>query len=110
MFRILSILCHFQFIVGIYNDKKDVAVKIFMDKVLMNNEINVYIALNAIDDEKIESRHIPKVYYYGKLPGNLYAIAMSLFDGTLADYYNNPREKSFSHLDIIYIFMQAVCE
>lgn len=96
--------------IGIYNDKIDVAVKFFLKEVLMNNEINAFKALNAIDDETIESHHIPRVYYYGKLNGNLYAIAMSLFDGTLVDYYIKPQKKHLSHLDIIYIFMQTVCE
>lgn len=76
----------------------------------MNNEIKVYKALNAIDDDKIEDHHIPKVHYYGQFLGVFYAIALSLFDGTLADYYINPREKSLSHLDIIYIFLQTVCD
>lgn len=77
---------------------------------LMKNEINIYRAINAIDDEKIENHHIPKVYYHGKFLGIFYAIALSLFDGTLADYYNNPREKHLSELDIIYIFLQTVCK
>lgn len=77
----------------------------------MINEINVYKALNAIDDEKIEDNHIAKVYYHGKfVHGNLYAIAMSLFDGNLANYYINPPAKYLSPLDIIYTFMQTVCE
>lgn len=68
----------------------------------------VYKALNAIEDEKIEDHHVPRIYYAGTFHGNLYAIAMSRFEGTLADYYTKRNGMHLSDADILYILMQTV--
>lgn len=94
---------------GIYNDKEDVAVKIFMDGMAMNKEMFAYTALNAVMDEKIEDHHIPRIYYNGLFLGKYYAIAMSRFDGTLADYYKKRNDKHLSNANILYVLMQTVC-
>lgn len=94
---------------GIHNDEKDVAVKIFMESSSMDKEMIVYNALNAVNDENIEVHHIPRVYYSGVILGEYFAIAMSLFDGTLADYYTKRNGKHLSDADILSILVQTVC-
>lgn len=76
----------------------------FMDGMAMNNEMIVYNALNAVYDVQIEDHHIPRIYYSGRLFGKYFAIAMSRFDGILADY-----EKHLSDADILIVLMQTVC-
>ncbi|XP_031638147.1 casein kinase I-like [Contarinia nasturtii] len=75
----------------------------------MNKEMKIYKVLNA-DDPKIEDNQIPRVYFNGKIFGKHYAIALSLFEGTLGDYYaeDNPKKSRLSDVDILYVFLQAV--
>lgn len=75
----------------------------------MHREMRIYTALNAMKDEKIEEQHIPRIYYYGNFSQKYYSIAMSKFDGTLADYYTKRNEKNLTDSDILYILMQTVC-
>ncbi|XP_031639386.1 casein kinase I-like [Contarinia nasturtii] len=93
---------------GIYNDKHDVAIKIFWDKRSMDEEVIVYQALNAMDDPQIEDRKIPRVYYYGQFLVDYFAIAMTLFDGSLSDFYGKRHKTHISDNDILYIFLQTV--
>ncbi|XP_031637196.1 tyrosine-protein kinase Lyn-like [Contarinia nasturtii] len=93
---------------GIYNDKTDVAVKMFWNNYSIDKEMVVYAALNAVDDHEIEDHKIPRIYYHGKLNGGCYAIAMSLFDGTLFDYYNDTPNGDLLNVDILYVLMQLV--
>lgn len=90
-----------------YNGNNDVAIKMFYDRHSMIEEITVYQDLDAINNPNIEAYKIPRVYYHGKFLGEFYAIAISLFDGNLADYYDK-RKKPLLDMDILYIFLQAV--
>lgn len=75
----------------------------------MHKEMIVYNALNAVNDENIEEHRVPRVYYCGGFLGKYFAIAMSRFDGTLADYWTKRNEMPFSDADILYVLLQTVC-
>lgn len=66
-------------------------------------------ALNATDDHKIERLGIPRIFYHGEFHGDNYAIAMTLFDGTLSKRYE---QQGFNLKDssILMIFKRAVSE
>lgn len=82
-------------------------MKIFWEAGSMNREMRIYKELNAFD-EKIEEKQIPRVYWNGKIFEKHYAIVMSLFEGTLADYYTKPDKKRLSDTHILYVFLQTV--
>lgn len=63
------------------------AVKIIWNKKSMDNELKVFIALNATKDPNIENYGIPRIYYHGKILGDYNTIVMTLFTGTLGDRY-----------------------
>lgn len=84
------------------------AIKFAANQTAMKQEIKVLNALNAID-ENIEKHDIPRVYYQGEILDQYLAIALSLFDGTLDDLYEQYRE-NISELQILHIFKQAVSE
>lgn len=79
-----------------------------MDGMSMHKEMIVYKALNA-KTENIELQHIPRIYYYGEFLGKYYSIAMSRFEGTLADYYTKRNAKQLTDTDILFILLQTVC-
>lgn len=101
-------LFHIIKLKGVYNDKEDVAVKVFMNVAAFEKEMAIYNALNAVKDKNIEDHHIPRIYYYGKFLGVTHAIAMSRFEGTLNDYCER-NNKSLSDADILDILLQTVC-
>ncbi|XP_031624043.1 casein kinase I-like [Contarinia nasturtii] len=92
---------------GLYNRNTNIAIKIFWNEELLNEEIKIYHALNATEDLNIESRGIPKVYYYGPFLEKYHAIAITLFDGTLRDRFKL-QNGHLSDFSILLIFKQAV--
>lgn len=90
----------------------DVAVKIVENETFFDHEVNIYKALNAINNPKIEEHGIPSVYYRGKFLGVYHAIAMTLFDETFQDVCDRYalRGENLSELSSLLIFKEAVCE
>lgn len=76
----------------------------------MDDEMVIFNALNATKNLKIEKHGIPRVYYNGRFLKYYHAIAMTLFDGTVADRYKTEKinGRSLPNLTILSIFMQAV--
>lgn len=82
-------------------------MKIVCDEDSMHDEVAIYQALGALDDNKIEEKGVPRVYYRGPVLSNYYAIVMTLFDETLEDRYQYENEK-LSNLNILLIFKRLV--
>lgn len=78
---------------GIFSDKSfknvEVAIKIFSKQKSFDREMEILKVLNATDDPKIERLGIPRIFYHGEFCGDHFAIAMTLFDGTLSGRYSN---------------------
>lgn len=71
--------------------------------------MNVYKALNATKNPAIEQIGIAKVYYAGPILAVYDAIALTLFDGTLENYYNlNKQSGKLPDLTMLEIFGQTV--
>lgn len=85
-----------------------VAVKIFPSEISFNKEFVVFNALNATNDPNIEQHGIPRVYYHGLISDRYYGIAMTMFDGTLKDYYDD-KGHNLTDLTVLLFFRQAVC-
>lgn len=77
----------------------------------MNQEMRILEALNATGDENIEEHRIPRIYYHGRFRRHHYAIAMTLFDGTVDERFKQQKrsEKTISDISILLIFREAVC-
>lgn len=75
----------------------------------MKREMNVYKALNATKNPAIEQMGIPKVHYAGPILADYDAIALTLFDGTLENYYNHHKQSGkLPDLTMLQIFGQTV--
>lgn len=76
----------------------------------MDEEMAIFIALNATENLEIENHRVPRVYYHGPFLEHYHAIVMTLFDGTAADQYEKERRhgRSLPDMTILSIFMQAV--
>lgn len=88
-------------------DRETVAVKIVWDQESFNDEVEIYQALGSMNNAKIEDLGIPKVYFYGKVLSKYFAIAMTVFDGTLLNRYEI-QNKHLSNLTILLIFRRWV--
>lgn len=88
-------------------DNELVAVKIVWDEESYNDEVEIYQALGSMDNAKIEDEGIPRVYFHGKVLSKYFAIAMTLFDGTLLNRYEIQNEH-LSYLTILLIFRRFV--
>lgn len=67
-------------------------------------------ALNATEDSEIEDKGIPKIYYQAKILKVYYAIAMTLFEGSVFDRFK-AQNRYMSYTSILLIFREAVmCE
>lgn len=86
-----------------------VAVKIMWDQKSLEDEMKIFLALNATNDPKIERHRVPRIFYFGNVLGNYGAIAMTLFDETLEDRYKRQNEQPFDVFTVLVIFKQAVC-
>lgn len=96
-------------ILGRYNDKFDVAVKLSSYVAPWIKETNALMALDAMkDSNNIEKEDVPHVYYHGLIYGIHPVIAMTLFDGSLNDLFERYKG-DISDLQILEIFKQAVC-
>lgn len=94
---------------AIYDKNITVAVKIVWDKKSLDKELNVFEALNAGNDSRIENYGIPKIYYSGTILNGYHAIVMTLFDGTLNSRLN-AQNGHISDLSILMIFKRTVSE
>lgn len=104
---LITFLVHCPCILGRYNDKFDVAVKMSTDIVPWIQEIAAFKALDAMKDSNIEKTEIPYVHYHGLIFDTYPIIAMTLFDGSLNDLYERYK-KDISDLQLLAIFKQAV--
>lgn len=75
--------------------------------------MQIFKALKATENLDMEPHEVPRVFYHGPILGkylsNIFAIAMTLFDGNLLDRYFQQSEK-LSDFSVLKIFKQAVCE
>lgn len=96
---------------GTYSDKThkdfEVAIKIISKLKSFDREIKILKALNATDDPNIETLGIPRIFYNGEFRGDCYAIAMTLFDGTVSGRYKQ-QERHLMDSSILMIFKRAV--
>lgn len=87
------------------------AVKFIMSDKAFDREMEMYKALNAIDDPNIETKGIPKIYSYGSFEsqtnGKISFIAMTLFDGTLEARIKQ-QKRNISDLSLSLIFRRSV--
>lgn len=106
----MSIIYILRYVLGVYNDDFDVAVKIIWSEMSFNKEIEILKALNAINNPKIEEHGIPRIHYHGKFFHTFFAIAMTLFNETLMDVHDryNAQGKHLSELSILLMFKEAV--
>lgn len=74
--------------------------------------MDIFKALNAINNPKIEEHGIPCVYYHGQFLHLYHAIVMTLFNETLKDLHDRYklREEHLSELSVLLMFKDAVCE
>lgn len=95
-------------LIGKYDDET-VAVKIVWDEESYNDEVEIYQALGSMNNNnnRIEDEGIPRVYFHGKVLSKYFAIAMTLFDGTLLDRYEIQNEH-LSNITILLIFRRLV--
>lgn len=91
---------------GLYNDTINVAVKVILDQEFLDEEMEIFEALDAINDPDIEKHGIAKVFYHGPVLDKYYAIVMTLFDGSFEDKIP---KGSLSEIKCLNIFIQAVC-
>lgn len=81
-------------------------MKVLLDEEFLNEEMEVFEALNAINNPDVEKHGIANVFYHGPvLNHKYYAIVMTLFDGSFEDVIP---KGSLSEIKCLTIFNQAV--
>lgn len=93
--------------VGSFDNTTNVAVKIVWDAEAMHDEIKIYRALGALDNPRIEDEGIPRVFFHGLVLEKYHCIAMTLFQATLKDRYEQ-QNKHFEHMSVLLIFKRLV--
>lgn len=95
---------------GIYGDGIPVAVKIVWDEETWKRETQILSALNATKNHDIDQIGIPRIYYTGPILREYNCIAMTLFDGTLENYFilHTSIAGKLPDSSILEIFSQAV--
>lgn len=92
---------------GKFDNNQTVAVKIAWDEEAIHDEIKIYRALGALENPRIEAEGIPRVFFHGLVLEKYHCIAMTLFDGTLKDCYDQ-QNKHFEPMSVLLIFKRLI--
>lgn len=105
-------------ILGAYNEKIDVSIKIFWNHTVFDHELKILRILGVTNTnihsthhiESIEGYGILPVHYHGKFLSRYFAIAMTSFDETLEDRFKTQTKhnQKMTELDIMLLYKRAI--